>query len=74
LLVDEPVEKIIDHREIFRPDVSIIFMKMLEVPLFHHRSFVDVEGDGDPVFVRDGGELFDVVNVGAADVGVEKTV
>src|ERR1700720_1272327 len=72
LLVDEPIEKIIDHGKIFRPDVGIVFVKMFEVPLFHHRSFVDVEGDGDSIFVRDCGELFHILNVGAAYVGVEE--
>src|SRR5690242_11410333 len=72
LLVDEPVQKIIDHRTLFRPGVGVAFVKMLEVPLFYHRSFVDVEGDGDPVFVRDGGELFHILNIGAADAGVEE--
>ena len=45
---------------------------MFEVILLHHRRFVDVKGDGDAVVVRDGGELFHVINVGAADVGIEK--
>jgi hypothetical protein len=38
----------------------------------YHRSLIDVDGDGDAVIVRVGGELFHVINVGAADVGVEE--
>jgi hypothetical protein len=45
---------------------------MLEVSLLHHRGFVDVEGDGDAVVVRELGELFDALDVAAADVGVEE--
>jgi hypothetical protein len=45
---------------------------MLEVSLFHHGGFVDVESDGDAVVVGELGELFYVLDVGAADVGIEK--
>src|SRR5258708_24801230 len=72
LFVDEPVEKFVHDRKVFRPDIGVVFMEMLKVSLLHHLSFVDVEGDGDAVIVRDGGELFHVVNVSAADVRVEK--
>jgi len=50
--------KVVHGWKIFLPDVGVVFVKMLEVSLFHHRSFVDVEGDGDPIFMRDGGEFF----------------
>jgi len=49
-------------------------MQMLEVILLHHRRFVDVEGNGDAVVMRDFGQLFDVLDVCAADVGVENMV
>jgi hypothetical protein len=72
LLVDETVEKIVDHGEIFRADVGVVLVEMLEVSLLHHGGFVDVESDGDTVVVGELGELLYVFDVGAADVGIEK--
>ena len=72
LFVDEPVQEIVDDREILRANVGVVFVQMLEVILLHHRRLVDVEGDGDAVVVRDFGQLFHVFDVCAADVGVEK--
>src|SRR5262249_31443380 len=72
LFVDEPIKKLVHYRKVFWPDVSVIFVEMLEMTLLHHRSLVDVECDRDSVFVGDGGELFHVLNVRAADVGIEK--
>src|SRR5262249_32271032 len=41
LLVDKPVEKIVDHRKIVWANVRVVLMKMFEVALLHHGSFVD---------------------------------
>src|SRR5215475_6433555 len=44
LLVNEPIQEIINHGEILRPNIGIVLMEMLEVLLLPHGSFVDVEG------------------------------
>src|SRR5580704_19619397 len=49
LLVDEPIEQIIHHPEIFGANVSVVFAQVLEVRLLHHRRFVDMEREGDAV-------------------------
>src|SRR5262249_1651297 len=72
LLVDQPVEQVVHHRKIGRTDVCVIFVKMLEMGLFHHGRLVDMEGDGDAVVVGNFDELLHVFDVGAADVGVEE--
>jgi hypothetical protein len=72
LLIDQPVQEFVHHGKVLRPDVRVVFVKMFEVALFYHGSFIDVKGDGDTVVVRDGGELFYILNVSPADVGVEK--
>ena len=45
---------------------------MLEVRLLHHRGFVDVESERDAVIVGDFHQLFDVFNIGTADIRIEE--
>jgi hypothetical protein len=45
---------------------------MLEVRLLHHGRFIDMKRERDAVVVGDFDELFDVIDVGAANIGVEE--
>src|SRR5215471_7931647 len=72
LLVNEPVKQIVHHRKIFRADVGIVFVEMLEMGLLHHGRFVDVEGKRNPVVVGDFHQLLDIFDVGSANICVEE--
>ena len=72
LLVNQPVEQIVDHGEILRADVGVVSVQVLEMGLLHHGSFVDVERERDSAVVGDFDKLFDVVDIRAADIGVEE--
>lgn len=63
---------IVDDGEVIRTNVRVVRVKVLKMTLLHHRCLVDVEGDRDPVVVRNLRKLLHVLDVCAADVGIEK--
>src|SRR5262249_47988021 len=72
LFVDEPVKEVIDQGKVLRADVRVVFMQVLEMALLHHGSFVDMKGYRDAVIMGNLDQLLHVVNVGTANIGVEK--
>ena len=72
VLLDKPVEQLVDPRPVLLPDVRRVVPVVEEVALLNHGLFVDVVVGGDPILPADLRQLQGVVQVVATDVDVEK--